>query len=204
MAWATSRTCAWSSHSRHTGVVAARTSASITRTSAGLSGGESPDREYVIARIHPHLRLLIWPSFVAIAIATGFGLGFGLLDETWMRIALLILCLALIVVLWLAPVVFWLGNRLTITTRRVIIEQGLFARSRSEIAIARVREVTTRSNLVQSLFRSGDVFIGTGAERDLVMRNVPRVALVQAALTELAERSAEASGRQLRETTRWK
>jgi uncharacterized membrane protein YdbT with pleckstrin-like domain len=162
------------------------------------------DREYVIARIHPHLRLLIWPSFLVIAMATGYGLGFGLLDESWMRVALLILCLALIVVLWVAPVMFWLGNRMTITTRRVIIEQGMFARSRSEIALVRIHEVTARANVVQSLFRSGDVLIGTGAERDLVMRNVPRVALVQAALTELVERSAHAIGRQPRESARWK
>jgi len=126
---------------------------------------------------------------VAVVISTGFGLGFSLLDESWMRLTLLILCLALLVVLWLAPLLFWLGNRMTITTRRVIVEQGLFARSRSEIALTRIHDVTTRSSFVQSLFRSGDVCIGTGSDREVVMRNVPRVALVQAALTELAERS---------------
>lgn len=181
-------------------MVVARTFASASRASRA----ESDEREFVIARIHPHLRLLIWPSFLAVAMATGFGLGFGLLDETWMRVALLILCLALIAVLWLAPVMFWLGNRMTITTRRVIIEQGMFARSRSEISLVRIHEVTARANVVQSLFSSGDVLIGTGAERDLVMRNVPRVALVQAALTELVERSANAIGRQPRESARWK
>lgn len=171
---------------------------------SGASRADSDDREYVIARIHPHVRLLIWPSFLAVAMATGYGLGFGLLDEMWMRIALLIVCLALIAVLWLAPVMFWLGNRMTITTRRVIIEQGMFARSRSEIALVRIHEVTARANVIQSLFRSGDVLIGTGAERDLVMRNVPRVALVQAALTELVDRSAHAIGRQPRESARSK
>ena len=158
----------------------------------------------MIARIHPHLRLLIWPSFLAVAIATASGLGYGLLEETWMRIALLVLCVALIVVLWLAPVLFWLGNRLIVTTRRVIVEQGMIARSRSEIALVRIHSVTVRSTPIQAVFGSGDVHLGTGAERDLVMRNVPKVSLVQAALTELVARSADAVGRQPSESARWR
>ncbi len=164
----------------------------------------SEDREYVIARIRPHLRLLIWPSFVAVAIATGYGLGFGLLPESWMRVALLVLALALIAVLWLAPLLFWLGNRMIVTTRRVVFEQGMITRTRSEIALVRIHEVTVRASAIQALFGSGDICVGTGAERDLVMRDVPKVALVQAALSELVQRSAVAIGRQPRESARWR
>jgi uncharacterized membrane protein YdbT with pleckstrin-like domain len=91
---------------------------------------------------------------------------------------------------------------MTVTTRRVIIQHGLLRRTRSEIPFTRVHDVTLRSNIIQTMFASGDVHLGTGAERDVVMRNVPRAALVQAAITELVDRTAGGTARQRRENAR--
>ena len=159
--------------------------------------------EYVIARLHPHARTLFLPSIGAIAVAVSYGLAFGILTEEWMRLAALAVALAFFVVAWLLPVAVWRSHRMTVTTRRVIIQHGLLRRTRSEIPYTRVHEVTLRSNLIQSMFASGDVHLGTGAERDVVMRNVPRAALVQAAISELVDRSAGGNARQRRENARW-
>ncbi|MCX6494748.1 MAG: PH domain-containing protein [Actinobacteria bacterium] len=158
--------------------------------------------EYVVARLHPHARTLFLPSLGAIAVAVAYGLAFGVLPDEWMRYAALALAAVLLVFGWLLPVAVWRSHRMTVTTRRVIIQHGLLRRTRSEIPFTRVHDVTLRSNIIQTMFASGDVHLGTGAERDVVMRNVPRAALVQAAITELVDRSAGGTARQRRENAR--
>jgi uncharacterized membrane protein YdbT with pleckstrin-like domain len=159
--------------------------------------------EFVIVRLHPHARTLFLPSLIAVIVAVGFGLSFAVLNEEWMRVSALVVSIVALVFGWLLPIAVWSSHRMTVTTRRVIIQHGLLRRTRAEIPYTRVHDVTLRSNLFQAMFGSGDVHLGTGAERDIVMRNVPRAALVQAAITDLVDRSAGGTARQRRENARW-
>lgn len=176
------------------------TGANDTRPT-GARADSSP--EFVIARLHPHGRVMFFPSVAVIAVATGFGFALGFLGDEWMRGAATALVFLVFVFGWLLPLSVWRSKRMTITTRRVIIQRGVLRRVRSELPFTRVHDVTIRSNLVQAMFGSGDVHLGTGAERDVVMRDVPRASLVQAAVTELVDRSAGSNARQRRENARW-
>lgn len=159
--------------------------------------------EFVIARLHPHARALFLPSLGAVAVAVGYGLSFSVLTEEWMRLSTLAIAIVALVFGWLAPMAVWSSHRMTVTTRRVIIQHGLLRRTRAEIPYTRVHDVTLRSNIFQAMFGSGDVHLGTGAERDVIMRDVPRAALVQAAMTDLVDRSAGGTARQRRDNARW-
>ena len=94
----------------------------------------------------------------------------------------------LALVLGIGPILGWLSHRAVITTRRVIVHRGFFVRHRSEVSLARVREVRSKQNLVQRSFGSGDVDLHVGADSTRIA-DAPRVAELQSALQDLAERA---------------
>jgi uncharacterized membrane protein YdbT with pleckstrin-like domain len=172
---------------------------------------DGQDSERVVARLRPHGRALFWPSLVFIATVGAMAYFNGSFSEQWQNLAVLAGGALLIVLLWLLPLPAWLGKRYIITTRRIIIRTGFFVRVRQELLHSRGYDVTVRKNSMQSMFGSGDVFINTGLDHPVVLRDVPGADLVQSALHDLMERSlnpiaarrqAEAS-RASDETTAW-
>ena len=154
---------------------------------------------------------MFWPSLVLIGGVGAIAYVYGRFDEEWQNLAVLGGGAALIVLLWMLPLLFWLAKRYTITTRRIVLRHGLFVRTRQELLHSRGYDVSVRKNALQSLFRSGDVIINTGLENPVVMKDAPSADLVQGALHDLMEKSlnpiaarrqAEQSGAS-DETTAW-
>ena len=82
--------------------------------------------EYVVARLRPHARVLFWPSLALVGICAATGYFGGRFDVEWQNYVVLGAALALIVLLWLVPVLLWLGRRYVITSRRLVVRRGLF------------------------------------------------------------------------------
>ena len=150
---------------------------------------DAQDTERVVARLRPHGRVLFWPSVALIVVAGAVGYFQGSFSQSWQNIALLAAAALLVVLLWLVPLVAWLGKRYVITTRRIILRTGFFVRIRQELLHSRGYDVTVRQNGLQSLFRSGNILINTGLDQPVVLRDVPGADLVQAALHDLMEKS---------------
>jgi membrane protein YdbS with pleckstrin-like domain len=146
--------------------------------------------ESVIARLRPHGRALFWPTLALILIVGATAYFFGRFPENWENLALLAVAGLLALLLWLVPLFRWLGRNYTITTRRIILRSGFLVRVRQELLLSRARDVTVRKNGMQSMFGSGDVQVGAGSDRPVVLRDVPRANLVQAALHDLMEANA--------------
>ncbi len=109
-----------------------------------------------------------------------------------MNIAAAGLVILLTLLLGILPVLGWLAHRTTVTTRRVIVRQGLFVRRRAEVGLSRVREVRSRRNLLQRLFGSGDIDLMFGTEK-VTLADSPGVVVAVDALQELLERNYEQS-----------
>jgi uncharacterized membrane protein YdbT with pleckstrin-like domain len=150
---------------------------------------ESRAPEAVVARLRPHGRALFWPSLALIAILGATGYFYGSFDEPWQNLGVLAAALLLGILLWLIPVLYWLGRHYTITTRRIVLRSGFFVRVRQELLHSRGYDVSVRKNAMQAMFRSGDVLINTGLDKPIVLRDVPSANLVQAALHDLMELS---------------
>ncbi|MFE6963833.1 PH domain-containing protein [Agromyces sp. NPDC057679] len=159
----------------------------MTRADASAAAPTAPPAERVVARLRRHARVLILPVIVLVAVAAGTGYALGFVGELWQLLALLGGALLVVVLACLLPYLAWLTGRTTITTRRIIMRRGVFVRVRNEVVHARVREVSVRKTPGQSLFGSGDVRIDVGQERPVVLRDLPKPQLVQAALHELME-----------------
>lgn len=150
---------------------------------------EVREGERIVARLRPHGRALFWPSLLLAAVSAALGYFGGTLPEQWENVALIAGAALLVVLLWLLPLLYWLGRRYVITTRRIILRSGFFVRTRQELLHSRGYDVTVRKNGLQSLFGSGDVLINTGLDRPVLLRDVPSADLVQSALHDLMEAS---------------
>jgi membrane protein YdbS with pleckstrin-like domain len=155
--------------------------------SSEVPGPQAP--EAVVARLRPHVRALILPSIALIVIVLAAGYFGGHFNELWINIAILLFAGVLIILLWVFPLLAWLGRNYTITTRRIVLRSGFLVRVRQELLHSRGYDVTVRKGALQSLFGSGDVEINSGLERPVVLRDVPDADLVQSALHDLMERS---------------
>ncbi len=148
--------------------------------------------EVVVARFRSHARALFLPSLVLIAVALGVGYLYGRFTLAWENAAVLATGAILGLLLWLLPLLSWLGRNYTVTTRRIILRSGLLVRVRQELLHSRGYDITVRQHAIQAVLGSGDVSINTGLDKPVVLRDVPSADLVQGALHELMESSTNA------------
>ncbi|QAY74600.1 PH domain-containing protein [Agromyces protaetiae] len=141
--------------------------------------------ERVVARLRRSARVLFFPAVLFIAVVGVAVYAFGVFPDDWQRIAIIAAAGLVVVLGCLLPFLAWLTRRTTITTRRIIMRSGVFVRTRQELLLSRGYDVTVRQTPGQRVFGSGSVRINTGHERPLVLRDLPRPALVQSALHEL-------------------
>lgn len=145
--------------------------------------------ERVIARLRPHARALFWPSLLLIVGAGALAYFSTVFPEDWQNLTLVGGGSLLLALLWLIPLLRWLASRTVITTRRIVIRQGLSTRTRQELLHSRGYDITVRQRTLQSMFGSGDVLINSGLEHPVVLKDVPGAHLVQGALHDLMESS---------------
>jgi membrane protein YdbS with pleckstrin-like domain len=172
---------------------------------------QGQEGERVVARLRPHGRALFWPSLVLIAAIGAAGYLQGSFPLDWENMLVPVAAALVVVLLWLLPLLSWLGKRYVITTRRIILRHGFFVRVRQELLHSRGYDITVRKSALQSMFGSGNVEVNTGLDHPVVLRDIPNADLVQGALHDLMEaslnpiaarRQAEAS-RASDETTAW-
>ena len=143
--------------------------------------------ERVVARVRRHARILIFPALLLIVVAGATAYAVTLFPELWQQLAVVGVAVLVVVVGCMLPFIVWLTRRTTITTRRIILRSGVFVSTRQELLHSRGYDVTVRRTWGQSAFGSGDVRINTGHDHPVVLRDVPKPQLVQAALEELME-----------------
>ena len=144
--------------------------------------------EAIVLRFRKHGRRLALPVIALIAVAAAAGFFVGGLADPLSNLAAALGSAVLGFLLGVLPILSWLANRTTVSTRRVIVRRGLMSRARTELSLVRVREVRTRRGPVQRMFGSGDVLLLHGAET-LRLEDVPGVQRVADALQELVERN---------------
>ena len=153
----------------------------------GSAAQPAQPAERVVARVRRHARVLILPAVLLIVVAGATTYAVGVLAEMWQQLAAVGAAVFLVLLGCLLPFLAWLTRRSTITTRRLILRSGIFVRVREEVLHNRGNDVSVRQTWGQSLFGSGDVRIDIGRERPVVLKDVPKPDLVQAALHELIE-----------------
>lgn len=149
--------------------------------------------EIVVLRFRKHGGRLTLPVLVLVAVALAAGFWVGALPELWMNLVAAIGAVSAAALFGVAPILSWLATRTTVTTSRVIMRRGLLSRQRSEVPLARVREVRTRQGILQRLVRTGTIDLVHGVDA-YELRDVPGVMVVADAVQELVQRNYAAEG----------
>ncbi|MEV7620289.1 PH domain-containing protein [Microbacterium sp. NPDC089321] len=160
----------------------------------------APVEELLVARFRSHARRLFWPALLLIATVGATAYLYGNLPapfEDWMLLAAAGIVILLLVVL---PYLFWISRTCTITTRRVILREGLGSRRRKELSHMRGYSIGVRRGPLQRLWGAGTITLSNGVDAPLRLQNVPMANLVHEVLADqvevnqiLAHRDAQAS-----------
>ena len=162
--------------------------------------GEYHEPERVIVLLRAHARALTGPVLVVVLASGGAVYGASALEEPWMRIVVAAAGALAILLLGLVPYIRWLASHVLITTRRIVVRRGLGVRTRQEVLHSRSYDVSLRQTGLQRLFGSGDILVNTGLDRPVVLRDLPRAALVQEAISDLMEHSRSSVAEARRQT----
>lgn len=144
--------------------------------------------EVIVLRVRPHGRRLLFPALATCVVAGAAGYWVGTFPAGWMNVLAGVGAIVMALLVGLLPLMSWLSWRTIITSRRVIVRQGLFERRRSEVQLSRVREVRTRRRLFQRLWGASDIDLMFGSE-SVTLHDIPGAEAIAGALQDLMERN---------------
>jgi uncharacterized membrane protein YdbT with pleckstrin-like domain len=148
--------------------------------------------EEVVLNLRPHWRRVVVPV-VLIPIVVGLAsyLWFVLpADKARGPLRIAVLVVAVAVLLWwsLRPWLRWLTTRYVMTTRRVVTRTGVLSRKGRDVPMTRVNDVSFSHTVVERIFGSGTLVIESAGERgQILLSDVPHVEAVQRDLYGLVE-----------------
>lgn len=153
------------------------------------------DDEEIISSFRPHWKLLIIPLVWFIGLAIIAVLAATYLDG-WFRNIVLIILLALLLWLLVAPLVDWWWTRYVLTTERLITRSGLIAKSGVEIPLENITNVNFSQTAIERMLGAGDLLIeSAGSTGQSKFRDIPHPDEFQALLYKVREqRSLTLSG----------
>lgn len=149
----------------------------------------APAAELLVARMRGHARRLAWSALLLVVVAGAVGYLLGNLPAPFQDWMLLAAGGAIVLLGAAVPLVVWLTRTYTITTRRVIVTQGLLARDRRELSHARGYAIRLRRGLGQRMWGTGTITLSDGVSAPLVLRDVPDAGLVHEVLADQVEMS---------------
>jgi uncharacterized membrane protein YdbT with pleckstrin-like domain len=148
--------------------------------------------EEIVLDLHPHWKRLVVPA-VLVPIVCGvatyavFALPSGSV-QTPARLAIVAVAVAVLVRFSVWPWLRWLTTRYVLTTHRVVIREGVFARSGRDVPLTRVNDVSFHHSLVERMLGCGTLTIESAGEHGQVeLPEVPRVEQVQREVYRLVE-----------------
>ncbi len=135
--------------------------------------------EQVVMHRHPHWKLLVVPVLVLLVVV-GLGSFLAALVATqswapWAWVALVGLGGALVFWLTVLPVIRWRTTHFVVTTRRVLVREGVLTRHGIDIPLDRINSVQFRHTLVERLVGCGTLVIESASEEPLEFDDVPDV-----------------------------
>jgi len=140
--------------------------------------------EEVVFDLHPHWKGLVVPTLLApvIVFVATFVAGKVPEGDQQRNLRLLVLLVAVVAFVWLvvAPYVRWATTHFVLTTRRVLMREGLVARKGRDIPIFRINDVTFEHTMVERLVGAGTLVVESAGERGQVtLKDIPHVEDVQ-------------------------
>jgi uncharacterized membrane protein YdbT with pleckstrin-like domain len=160
--------------------------------------------EDVVLDLHPHWKQLAVPLLlIPVVCGVASYVAFILPDDsarTALRWVIAVAAALILLRFSLWPYLKWQTTHYVLTTRRVVIRQGVFGRSGRDIPLTRVNDVSFRHSLFERVLRCGTLTIESAGEHgQVVLPEVPQVEAVQREVYKRVEAEVRRQGGQWRE-----
>lgn len=153
------------------------------------------ENEVVILDLRPHWWVLVGSALLlvlslALAITVSIVVH-GVAHDPILIASLLVVLVVL--VRFVRRYTRWATTNMVLTTDRLILRAGVFAKSGREIPLERINDLTYRQSFFERLIGAGDIRVESGGERgQQVLRMVPSPMRVQQAIyKQMAETSPD-------------
>ena len=142
--------------------------------------------EQVVMHKHPHWKKIIIPVLVLLVVVGVISYLAALMASQswapWAWITLAAVALVLIVWFTVLPVIRWRSTHFVVTTRRVLVREGVFTRQGIDIPMSRINSVQFRHNLIERMLGCGTLIIESASEEALEFDDIPNVEQVHTLL----------------------
>lgn len=160
--------------------------------------------EDVVLDLHPHWKQLFIPLLlIPVVCGVASYVAFILPDDsarTALRWTVAVVAVLLLLRFSVGPYLKWQTTHYVLTTRRVVIRQGVFGRSGRDIPLTRVNDVSFRHTLFERVLRCGTLTIESAGEHgQVVLPEVPQVEMVQREVYKRVEAEVRRQGGPWRE-----
>ena len=142
--------------------------------------------ERVVVHRNPHWKMLVGPVLVLLLVVGVSSFLAALVSAQswapWAWLALGCAGLALVGRFTVFPVVRWRTTHFVVTSRRVLVREGVLARHGFDIPLAGITGVQFRNSLLERILGSGTLVIESASDEPLEFEDVPGVQQVHAVL----------------------
>jgi ABC-type dipeptide/oligopeptide/nickel transport system permease subunit len=118
--------------------------------------------EVLIFRSYRSAMKLVLPNLALFFAAAAIGFSAGKLTETWQVYTLWSLAAAFAFFFWLVPVISYLGNRIELTSSRLVTRAGLFGSKSQELSLAEIANVVLTKRVITVTSKVGSTIELTG------------------------------------------
>lgn len=144
------------------------------------------DDEQVVVHAHPHWKMLLLPV-LAFLVTIGLAAYLAALARnlTWAPIAwILIAAVAVVAEVWLTlvPLVRWRTTHFVVTTRRVLVREGILSRKGIDIPMTRISSVQFRHTILERILGCGTLVIESASDEPLEFDDIPGVEKVHSVI----------------------
>ncbi len=144
------------------------------------------DGERIVMHKHPHVKMLLVPVLVLLLVVAVCVFVAALVREQpwapWAWIALAAVGLVLVVWRTLVPVIRWRTTHFVVTTRRVLVREGVLSRNGIDIPMSRINSVQFRHTVLERFLGCGTLVIESASDEPLEFADIPDVERVHALL----------------------
>ena len=142
--------------------------------------------EEIVMHKHPHWKMLVGPVFVLLVVVAAASFLAALVGgqtwAPWAWLALGVVGLGLALRFTVSPVIRWRTTHFVVTTRRILVREGLFSRRGMDIPMSRINSVEFRQSLFERLLGVGTLLVESASDDPLEFHDIPGVEKVHALL----------------------
>ncbi|RZU50240.1 PH (Pleckstrin Homology) domain-containing protein [Krasilnikovia cinnamomea] len=149
------------------------------------------DSEDVVLHLRPHARAAVLPGLVLLVTLAAMIVAWVMLPtDLGGRIGVwvvAVICLGVAVRRGVWPLLVWRCTHYVITDERILLQDGVLARERRDLPLARVNDHAMTQSVLDRLLGCGTLTVDSIGDRVAVLASVPHVHEVQTTLYELIE-----------------